>query len=328
MVEVVPLEQTLQTPSREDGVSRELEEQLRSLGVELLQRATRLLRLSQLISVSAAAILQRFYYRRSLAEFDIRLGAQAALLIACKLEEQHRRVNDIVTVFHRLQMRAEETDGSPTFAGGPTPALDPATRDSMKHEVIRVERRMLGELGFAVSLLLEHPHKYVIQFVKSMVRSPQSLVKELAQTAWNYLNDATRTALCCEHQPHCIAVASIYLAAKHHKVKLPTSPPWWTVFDTSKEDMQAIAKTILKLYKRPAVSYHLSAPPRRRHKATQPAAAVTDFAPTPLASPPSEEEKPEAEISHRKSSRSRSPRQSRKVVKLTVQARSSKTKHT
>lgn len=233
-----------------------LEAQLRVFGVELIQAATQLLRLPQIISVSAAAIFQRFYFRRSFADFDVRLVAAASLLLACKLEEQHRRLRDVIVVFQRLQFRTvQEGSKARGYAGGPTPAVDSASRDAMKQEVIRAERHILFELGFAVYLLLEHPHKYVIQFVKSMIRSPHWLVAELAQKAWNYLNDSTRTVLCCQYRPHQIATASIYLAARALKIRLPADPPWWAVFETEQEDLKCIAQTILRLYKRPPARY-------------------------------------------------------------------------
>lgn len=286
---LVPEEVLRRTPSREDGVSQSTEAELRVFGVELIQAATRLLRLPQIISVSAAAIFQRFYFRRSFAEFDVRLVAAASLLLAAKLEEQHRRLRDVITVFQRLQFRAMQGGSASAYAGGPTPAADSASRDAMKQEVIRAERHILFELGFVVYLLLEHPHKYVLQFVKSMIRSPQWLVAELAQKAWNYLNDSTRTILCCKYRPHQIATASIYLAARALKIRLPSDPPWWVVFDTEPDDLKCIARTVLRLYKRPPAHY-ISIPRKCQPPLLGP---PTPYPETPLPLPsPSDDERP------------------------------------
>jgi len=293
---LVPAEVLRRTPSREDGVGASVEAQLRVFGVELIQAATRLLRLPQIISVSAAAVFQRFYFRRSFAEFDVRLLAAASLLLACKLEEQHRRLRDVITVFQRLQFRTVQEGKARGYAGGPTPAVDSASRDAMKQEVIRAERHILFELGFAVYLLLEHPHKYVIQFVKSMIRSPHWLVAELAQKAWNYLNDSTRTVLCCQYRPHQIATASIYLAARALKIRLPADPPWWAVFETEQEDLKCIARTILRLYKRPPARY-ISVPRKCQPPLLGPPTPFTPFAETPLPlRSPSDDERPGSAI--------------------------------
>jgi hypothetical protein len=157
----------------------------------------------------------------------------------------------------------------------------------MKQEIIRVERLILKELGYVVALLLEHPHKYVIQFIKSMVRSPQSRVAELAQRAWNYLNDATRTVLCCKYAPHKITTASIYLAAHDMKIKLPTTPPWWLLFDTELADLQSIARTILALYGQPPARY-ISVPAKKDSNLF--GLATPLGMPTPLRSPVSDED--------------------------------------
>jgi transcription initiation factor TFIIIB Brf1 subunit/transcription initiation factor TFIIB len=252
---LVPNEVLLQTPSNEDGVSATTERRLRIYGVELIQRAANMLRLPQIASASAAAIFQRFYFRRSFAEFDVRAVAPTALFLACKLEEHHRRLKDVILVFHRLDMRSVLRGDVPLYRGGPTPALDSSSREAMKQEIIKLERLILRELGYVVALLLEHPHKYVIQFVKSMVRSPQRRVAELAQRAWNYLNDSTRTVLCCMYAPHQITTASIFLAARDMRVKLPTDPPWWLLFDTQLEDLQNIARKILALYTQPPARF-------------------------------------------------------------------------
>lgn len=239
------------TPSQAHGVRRSVELHLRAYGAELILRATVLLRLPQLTGVSAAAILQRFYYRRSLLEFDVSLLAPAALLLACKLEETHRTLRDIAMVFHRLRMRTLRCASGPAgalYAGIPTsgPSADDAAE--LKQAIIAAERHILRELGFVAASLLEHPHKYVLQFVKSLKKTSDWILCELAQISWNYLNDSTRTPVCCEFQPHEIACAGIFLAARKMGLRLPESPPWWAVFDADLAVVRSIAAVIAGLY--------------------------------------------------------------------------------
>ena len=42
--------------------------------------------------------------------------------------------------------------------------------------------------------------------------------KALVQTAWNYMNDSSRTPIFCQYQPETIACACIYLAARMLKI--------------------------------------------------------------------------------------------------------------
>eukprot|EP00446_Apocalathium_sp_SHHI-4_P087447 CAMPEP_0177473258 /NCGR_PEP_ID=MMETSP0369-20130122/21793_1 /TAXON_ID=447022 ORGANISM="Scrippsiella hangoei-like, Strain SHHI-4" /NCGR_SAMPLE_ID=MMETSP0369 /ASSEMBLY_ACC=CAM_ASM_000364 /LENGTH=238 /DNA_ID=CAMNT_0018948081 /DNA_START=26 /DNA_END=739 /DNA_ORIENTATION=- len=238
MILLVPEMVLRRTPSREDGVRRSNELRLRAYGAELILRATVLLRLPQLTGVSAAAIFQRFYYRRSLLEFDVRVLAPAALLLACKLEETHRGLRDIVVVFYRLRMRALRSESAAAvgtdkslYAGIPTSGPSAEDIAELKQAVMLGERHILRELGFVAATLLEHPHKYVLQFVKSLKKTSDWVLCELAQTAWNFLNDATRAPLCCKFQPHEIACAGIFLAARKIGLRLPSQPPWYAVFD-------------------------------------------------------------------------------------------------
>eukprot|EP00927_Polykrikos_kofoidii_P020545 TRINITY_DN19768_c0_g2_i4.p1 TRINITY_DN19768_c0_g2~~TRINITY_DN19768_c0_g2_i4.p1 ORF type:complete len:447 (-),score=76.88 TRINITY_DN19768_c0_g2_i4:218-1558(-) len=293
---LVPRRVLRKTPSRRHGVTAKVEEQLRIFGADLIQRAAVLLRQQQVTSVGAAAIFQRFFFRRSFAEVDVRIAAAACLHLAGKIEEDHRRLRDVVVIFHRLWLRSQprgDGDERPLFAGGPTPLLETNSLDfvDIKQDVIVMERVLLKELGFAVGLLLEHPHKYVLQFVKSLVRSPTWLVGELAQSAWGYLNDSTRTVVSCMYEPHKIATAAIYLAARARKVKLPSRPPWWELFDTELVEIRRIAGLIMRLYSLPPARHAANALPLFGPRALalqEPATPCLDT-PGPLPSPSDDE---------------------------------------
>ena len=105
----------------------------------------------------------------------------------------------------------------------------------------------------------------------------------LAQQCWNYMNDSLRTNVFVRFTPEAIACACIFLAARELKVRergergrgrgeerglgtscnhvltcsvplqipLPQSPPWWLLFDTDYEDIEAISLELLSLYRRP-----------------------------------------------------------------------------
>lgn len=290
----MPSELLDRPPSLGDGVDKASEEGLRTFGAELIQRAGVLLRLPQITVASGAAILQRFYFRKSFAEFEVRAAAAAALALACKLEETHRKLPHVLVVFHRLHMREiHGEDGAPCFVGRPVPALDPNGKDfaSLKRETLRAERHILRELGFEVAMLLDHPHKYVLRFVAALgCEGPSAL----AQRAWSYLNDSMRTTLCCRFQPEVIAAAGIYLGARSLGMKLPKVPPWWEPLGAELKEVQLAARAILSLYVKPCAR-HLAVPRRRREK-EPPAEAAVPFAETPIAlaaSPASSDGEPE-----------------------------------
>ncbi|CAB4022510.1 cyclin-L2 isoform X1 [Paramuricea clavata] len=120
---------------------------------------------------------------------------------------------------------------------------------TLKNLVIKAERRILKELGFCVHV--KHPHKVVITFLQ-VLESEKN--QQLAQLAWNYMNDALRTNVFVRYQPETIACACIFLSARQLKIPLPSRPPWWELFDSNMEDIEEVCITLLKLYQRPKIS--------------------------------------------------------------------------
>ncbi|CAE7698927.1 CYCL1-1 [Symbiodinium microadriaticum] len=248
MVALVPSDVLARPPSREDGISEGEEDQLRRFGGSLIQRAGGLLKLPQFTVVSAAAMFQRFYYCKSFAEYDVRSLAAAALVLASKLEEHPRKLVEVIQVCYRVKMRGlKEEDGTSVYEGKPTPQLDPSKREfhDEKKEVVLGERRILRELGFEVALLLDHPHRYAIEFIEHLNRP-----EDLAQKVWNFLNDSIQTSLCCSHQPQDIAGACLLLAAREMNVTLPSKPPWWKQFSVDMKDAEQIAEELVRLYEK------------------------------------------------------------------------------
>eukprot|EP00439_Symbiodinium_sp_Y106_P030340 s7646_g3.t1 len=241
MVALIPSDVLARPPSREDGISEGEEDadQLRRFGGSLIQRAGGLLKLPQFTVVSAAAMFQRFYFCKSFAEYDVRSLAAAALVLASKLEEHPRKLVEVIQVCYRLKMRdLKEEDGTPVYEGKPTPQLDPSKREfhDEKKEVVLGERRILRELGFEVALLLDHPHRYAIEFIEHLNRP-----EDLAQKVWNFLNDSIQTSLCCSHQPKDIAGACLLLAARELNLT-------WKQFSIDMKDAEQIAEELVRLY--------------------------------------------------------------------------------
>ncbi|CAJ1415514.1 unnamed protein product [Effrenium voratum] len=285
MVVLVPPEVLALPPSREDGIDEEAEEQLRRFGVALLQRAGHLLRLPQLTVASAAALLQRFYFRRSFSEFELRAVASAALALAAKLQEHPRKIVEVIQVFYRLRMRElKEEDGSFSYEGKPTPQLDPTKKEyaDAKKELLSAERNILRELGFEVALLLDLPQRYALEYVEQLQRPPG-----LAQQVWNYVNDLLQTSLCCSCQPNVLAGASLLLAARDLQLQLPSKPAWWQTFGLPIQECEQVAAEVLELYKGEVPEY-LEVPRRKREELFAPHTPM--MTPPPMVKSPSDEE--------------------------------------
>eukprot|EP00757_Euglenozoa_sp_SAG-D1_P021881 gene21881-1265_t len=100
-------QELIDTPSAKAGVAWSVEDELRHYGCELIQNSGILLRLSQVVMARAMTLLHRFYYRRSLTEFDVRNLALASLFLSTKLEEQPKKVRHILTTYDRVMKKME-----------------------------------------------------------------------------------------------------------------------------------------------------------------------------------------------------------------------------
>jgi len=74
----------------------------------------------------------------------------------------------------------------------------------------------------------------------------------LAQVAWNFVNDSLQTTLCLQFKPQLVASAALFLASKFLKYTLTNeaapNKPWWELFDAKQEELEEISNQILDLY--------------------------------------------------------------------------------
>ena len=69
----ISAEQLEASPSRTDGIDADTERTLRHLCCDLVAEATILLRLPQVVAATAQVLVQRFYCKRSLKRFDVKV---------------------------------------------------------------------------------------------------------------------------------------------------------------------------------------------------------------------------------------------------------------
>ncbi|POM80914.1 Cyclin-L1 [Phytophthora palmivora] len=185
---VLPASSLACSPSLEDGISPNIERLHRSFGCELIQEAGVLLRLPQVVMATAQTLLHRFYYRKSLRHFDAFRVAVSCLFLAAKVEEKPKRIKDVLGVFYAMFRRRKWQRST---VAQQLVDVDGATFSQWRMWLIMVERQVLIDLGFSVYNVTEHPHKYVLYYVKVLDGS-----STLAQQAWGYINDSLRTDLC------------------------------------------------------------------------------------------------------------------------------------
>ncbi|XP_015793613.1 cyclin-L1 [Tetranychus urticae] len=232
---ILPSHKFMCTPSFMDGLDAQSEYQMRILGTELIQTAGILLKLPQIAMATGQVLFQRFYYSKSFVRHKMEITAMACTLLASKIEEAPRRIRDIINVFNHIRL---------VRAGLPAqPVLLDQTYIELKNEIIYKERQLLKETGFCVHM--KHPHKFIVTLLQILDLKDN---KTLMQISWNYMNDSLRTDVFLRWPPETIACACVHLSANLLGIPLLTNPAWYELFDASKEGIEEICLTILKVY--------------------------------------------------------------------------------
>jgi transcription initiation factor TFIIIB Brf1 subunit/transcription initiation factor TFIIB len=233
---LLSIEQIKNTPSRKENIDEQLEDTMRVFGCNLIQDAGILLKLPQRAIARAQVLFHRLYQTVSMKDHDIVFGGMAALLLAGKMEEVAKPIYDLIEAFKKIERL-------PTFCSK-------MNNMQIRTEVIRTERYILVELGFILHDM-ELPHRYIFFYLHILEGNDQ-----LAQCAWNYCNDSLRSAiLCLTIKPQVIACGAIYIASKRLGIKLPENPPWWLLFETTREDLEKVSQLIENLYNQPKATY-------------------------------------------------------------------------
>jgi hypothetical protein len=237
-----------QSPSRLDGIDASTENLLRNFGCELIDDAGHLLELPQVAVATAQTLFHRFYCAESFAQHNVEIMAIASIFLAAKLEECMRSMRSTLSVYSCIRYRRLLAESGKTSTE-PAPVLDMSTMyfHQLRQAVIRAERLILERLGF--NTYVELPHKFLLNYLNVLQLAKN---QELAQTAWNYMNDIMRTVACVQFKPEVLATAAIFRAAFSLKISMHEEPtPWWSLFDATLEKIEHICWLITQLYENP-----------------------------------------------------------------------------
>jgi len=249
------LSQIQRTPSKEDGIPADLEEDLRAYGCKLIQQAGVLLKQKQVAMATAQILFQRFWYVTSMKQFGIGDVGMGALYLASKLEECPIRMRDLINVYDLLLSRAAhdlEAKRHPTnlkaraeFSYMPMGYFSQTFYD-LKDALVVAEMQILKRLGFNVHVVL--PYGSLVNYLRVLGLLNRD---DVPQRAWGYLNDALQTPVYALYTVPTIVSAAILLTVRHLGISLPSEPSncWWELFDAEWEDVWSVAGYIMRLYR-------------------------------------------------------------------------------
>jgi hypothetical protein len=175
--------------------------ELRPLLHQLLQ-SSRVLKLCVETTFTAAVLLHRFKIasqetNRHIIDTWI---ITSCLLLACKREEEPRRLRDFINCAYLMQQR-------------PLPDLDDAYWEDKK-KIVRTEQIVLRWLEFDITV--SRPHRAIVAILRYLSADnnerERKECRELAQSAFRKLNDTIFSVEALQQEADILAIAALRLA--------------------------------------------------------------------------------------------------------------------
>ncbi|KAK7413712.1 hypothetical protein QQX98_007427 [Neonectria punicea] len=220
----------------------------------LTQAAGLLLELPQSVTAQANVILARYWLIDSpmANEFSVippflltphfdtdnpQDTSAAALYLVSKMGSQPRSTRDVSTVYAYL---LSENSSFPLPRDAPSNVpksycVSEADYFSFQSRLLAIEARILYTLSFDTHVSLPHPLAITYLQTLDFLAQPKSTI---SLRTIQYLNTALLSPqmLFLTHQPHALATAAIYNAARDAGAKMPECE-WWEVFDVDREEL-------------------------------------------------------------------------------------------
>ncbi|GKU13075.1 unnamed protein product [Fusarium langsethiae] len=203
----------------------------------LTQAAGQLLELPQSVTAQANVILARYWLVDSPMANEFSDTSAAALYLVARMGPQPRSSRDISNVYAYL---LSENSSFLHIQGSPkndprsyyVPEVD---YHSFQTRILAIEARILYTLSFDTHVSLPHPLAITYLQTLDFLAQPKSII---SLRTIQYLNTALLSPqmLYLTHQPHALATAAIYNAARDVGAKMPECE-WWEVFDVDREEL-------------------------------------------------------------------------------------------
>ncbi|KAK5998682.1 putative cyclin-L1-like protein [Cladobotryum mycophilum] len=203
----------------------------------LTQAAGRLLELPQSVTAQANVVLARYWLIDSPMAYEFSDVSAASIYLMSKMGPAPRSPRDVSNVYAYLLSR-----DSVLFRTGDAPKNNPnsyyqteADYYAFQQRILGLEARILSSLSFDTRVALPHPLAITYLQTLDFLSQPRS---DISLRTIQYLNTALLSPqmLYLTHQPHALATAAIYNAARDLGAKMPECE-WWEVFDVDREEL-------------------------------------------------------------------------------------------
>ncbi|KAH6607627.1 hypothetical protein Trco_003940 [Trichoderma cornu-damae] len=203
----------------------------------LTQAAGRLLQLPQSVTAQANVLLARYWLADSPMAHEFSDVSAATIYLVSKLGPIPRSPREVSGVYAYLS-----SANSALFSTGELPRDDPrayyqseADYYAFQQRLLSLESRILRSLSFDAHVSLPHPLAITYLQTLDFLSQPRTTV---SLRTIQYLNTSLLSPqmLYVTHQPHALATAAIYNAARDLGAKMPEHE-WWEVFDVDREEL-------------------------------------------------------------------------------------------
>ncbi|CEH15589.1 CDK9 kinase-activating protein cyclin T [Ceraceosorus bombacis] len=213
------------TPSAKAGMSQETERYLRAKGVGLIFRTGEGLRVGMNVMATAAIFFHRFFMRKTILapgdhrrnhvnsgsmdtrapeSFSVHEVAPAALWLACKVEESHRRTDKLVTVTMAVNDKTKEGMRA-AERGNYTVDVEGREYAAWRESICYCEAAVLEALCF--DLIIDAPHQHLIQGCKAL-----GVDRDLTLLSVALMNNCLYNAVCTFWDAPILAACVFYEA--------------------------------------------------------------------------------------------------------------------
>lgn len=203
------------------------------------------LNLKPLTSSTAAIIFHKFYREVDINYYDEYLMVSSSIYLAGKIKDEPIKTRDIINVAHCTLNRGS----SPLELGD--------EYWSMRDAIIQGELLLTRMLKFELNI--EHPHKYMIHYMKSLkdwFGESNWNSMPIAKVAFSFLQDFHHSPAILNYKPSHIAICCLSLALQTYGIQVPLTDEteelstWYHVFvnDLSKEKLWEIIECIIDVY--------------------------------------------------------------------------------
>ncbi|CAK7265847.1 hypothetical protein SEPCBS119000_001727 [Sporothrix epigloea] len=214
----------------------------------LTQAAGLLLELPQSTTARANVLLARYWVQAPGLEVNLDSSggtllpsaidfchvSAAAVFLVSKTGPVPRSARDIANVYYYLQTAGSDAPNDNDYA-------------TFHTHVLSCEKRLLDALAFDTHVVLPHPlaviYLQTMDFL-GLPGQPNVSPSPVARRTVEYLNTSlfSPQLLYVTHQPHELAVAALYNAARDLGASLPDGAgAWWEVFDVDRETLGFLA---------------------------------------------------------------------------------------